>query len=315
MNNDMHTSTDGLDLIKKFEGFVPKIYDDVGNLAIGYGHNFPDSEKNKYENGITKEQATSLLMKDVEGAENAIKKYITVPLNQNQFDALVSMLFNTGAGPIVTGTLGKVLNNGDFEAASREMLRWTHGPDKKNMPVLQNRRQKEVALFTNSKSPSLNVPLMVATKQMPANNNMEQILNNYLQMVAASYRNNKKIYKKYLPTNSMIIKIKTPDYNNNIEFARILCSALDEELLSDSFIHTNGKEVEVECNITGPTQECFAAVDQLLNPISEAFKEATAKIGGISVKMQLIINKKSSYQIINVKFADEQYRMFLLKFI
>lgn len=316
MNNEMHISTAGLNLIKRFEGFVPRIYNDVSSFAIGYGHNFPESERRKYQNGITREEADSLLMKDVENVENNIKKYVTVPLNQNQFDALVSMLFNTGSAPIITGTLGKLLNGGDYEGASNEMLKWIHGPDRKILPVLENRRQQEASLFINSKKPSLKNPSMIANiKQNPANTNMEQILNNYLQMVAASYKNNKNLYRKMLPMNTALIKIKTADYNTDVEFARILCSALDEELLSDSFTHTNGKEVEVECNIAGPSQECFAAIDQLVDAVNETFTTAISKIGSINITTQLIINKNSSYQPISMKSSDVQYRKFLLKFI
>lgn len=141
------------------------------------------------------------------------------------------------------------------------------------------------------------------------------ILTNYLQHVTSSEKQNKKLYKKYLPINQIVIGIDTPNHTDAVEFARILCSTLDEELLSQSYTHTDGQKVEVECSIPGPEEECSEVVKQLSNAVSEAFHLATSKIGGIKVKIDCIMNKKSSYQQINFKSANLQHRKFLLKFI
>lgn len=148
----------------------------------------------------------------------------------------------------------------------------------------------------------------------PANDaDLSNVLNKYLQMVAASEKPNKKLYKKFLPKNDMVISIQS-DYDSSVEFARILCAALDEELLADSFTHTDGQSVDVQCSIHGPTLSCFEAVQHVTAAVKDAFKKATGKIGGIEVNTQFIMNKKSSYQQISLNAATTQYRKFLLKF-
>lgn len=145
--------------------------------------------------------------------------------------------------------------------------------------------------------------------------NLSSVLDNYLQMIAASEKSNKKLYKKFLPTNHILIEVQASNYTYAVEFANILCMALDEELTADSFVHTNGKKIEVECTISGPSSDCFKAASQLTNVLADTFKYATAKVGGILIKNNLIANKKSSYQQISLTAAEIQHRKFLLKFI
>ena len=118
-----------------------------------------------------------------------------------------------------------------------------------------------------------------------------------------------------MPANELTIRVQCADYNNSVEFARILCAVLDEELMAKAFTHTDGNAVEVECVIHGPQDICHKAVDQLSEATADAFKMATVKIGGIDVKTQLIMNKKSSYQPISLTTAGANYRKFLLKFV
>jgi hypothetical protein len=151
-------------------------------------------------------------------------------------------------------------------------------------------------------------------KSMPTND-IDSLLNGYLQQVLASEKQNKKLYKQYLKNNDIIIRVASENYTDSLEFARVLCLALDEELLSKAFIHTDGKAVEVQSSIYGPESDCFKAADQLTQSIAEVFVDATKKIGGIQIKTRLITNKKSSYQPINLKTAEMQHRKFLLKFI
>jgi hypothetical protein len=158
-------------------------------------------------------------------------------------------------------------------------------------------------------------PTVTPAKTTQPSAGLDSILNKYLQQVSASERHSKKLYNKLLPTNHMVIRLSSDDYTNTVEFARILCAALDEELLATAFTHTDGNEVEVECSIAGPAEECTATVKQLTAAISETFQLATAKAGGIVVKADCITNKKSSYQQMDLKSASTQYRKFLLKFI
>lgn len=150
--------------------------------------------------------------------------------------------------------------------------------------------------------------------------NLENIMKKYLQQMGFQAAANttyelKKIYNSRLPTHDILISVSAPDYASAIEFASILSTALDEDLLTTSYLHTDGHDVEIECSIAGPEKTCFDAVQQMAVAVAETFKDATAKIGGITVKTQQIMNKKSSYQPISPRTADTNHRKFLLKFI
>jgi lysozyme len=148
MNENLHISQNGINLIKRWEGCILKIYNDIVQVrTIGYGHALSKSEitSGVFNNGITQEQADDLLINDVKRFEDAIKKYITVDLNQNQADALLSLCFNCGSG-VLTGGLGKKLNAGDYLGAADFMLLWCKAAGKQNEGLL-NRRKSERALF------------------------------------------------------------------------------------------------------------------------------------------------------------------------
>lgn len=92
----MKISTNGIALIKRFEGCRLKAYKDaVGVLTIGYGHTGADVKVGQV---ITQAQADELLKKDLVKFELKVEKYITqYHYNQNEFDALVSFAFNVGS--------------------------------------------------------------------------------------------------------------------------------------------------------------------------------------------------------------------------
>lgn len=152
-----------------------------------------------------------------------------------------------------------------------------------------------------------------SSEQLP--DDMDQLLDSYLQQVAASERQSKKLYKKYLPINHVTIQIAASSVTDAIEFARIMSSVLDIELLAKGTTHTDDRRVELECAIHGPQQECFAAVQQLTESTAHAFEIATSKLGGLKITTKFIVNKRSSYQQLSFKIAEIQYRTFLLKFM
>jgi len=136
-------SARGLALLKEHEGFRAHVYrDSAGHPTIGYGHKLLPGES--FPNGITQEQALQLLAKDTEIARRAIQTNVKVPLTQNQFDALTSLVFNIGTGAFVRSTLLKLLNQGFYQAASEQFLAWKFAG---GVPILLGRRQKEKALF------------------------------------------------------------------------------------------------------------------------------------------------------------------------
>ena len=144
----MKTSTVGINLIKEFEGCGLTAYKcPAGVWTIGYGHTKDVKQGMK----ITKEQATNLLTEDLKTYENYVNKYVTVSLNQNQFDALVSFTFNCGGGALKTSALLRKLNKGDYEGAANELLRWNKA-NGKVLAGLTRRRKAERELFLKQSS-------------------------------------------------------------------------------------------------------------------------------------------------------------------
>ena len=146
----MKTSEKGIDLLKVLEegkGFSSKSYIcSAGKRTIGYGHVIlPDD--NIIE-PITEDQAEDILEKDVSVAENAINKYVKIPLTQNQFDALVCFVFNVGRTNFKTSTLLKFINEQLWDKIPKQFMRWVYH-DKKLIKGLENRRKIEVRLWKN----------------------------------------------------------------------------------------------------------------------------------------------------------------------
>lgn len=140
----MRISQKGVDLIKHYEGCRLKAYKDiVGVWTIGYGHTGGDVHEGQV---ITQEEAEALLRLDLERFERGVQFQVTVPLTQNQFDALVSFSFNLGLGALKGSTLLKKLNAGDYAGAQREFLKWDMAGGK-HVPGLQIRRTAESFLF------------------------------------------------------------------------------------------------------------------------------------------------------------------------
>jgi|SRR5579871_3225347 len=148
------TSVNGIRMIEGFEGFCAKMYNDSGgNCSVGYGHLLhigpctgKDPSEEPYLNGITQEQAEGLLKLNVATFEKVIQSVVTVDLNQNQFDALVSFVYNIGAGAFQSSSLLQKLNAQDYAAVPREMQEWVYAGGQK-LEGLVIRRQKEAELF------------------------------------------------------------------------------------------------------------------------------------------------------------------------
>jgi lysozyme len=143
----MKTSQRGIDLIKKYEGFKTMPYKDiVGKLTVGYGHLVIAGDGIVAGSPITMGQATSLLIDDLNKAESAINYAVKVQLTQNQFDALVSFVYNLGTGAFAMSTLLKLINSGKFEDASKQFVLWDHA-GKVEVEGLKRRRLEEATLF------------------------------------------------------------------------------------------------------------------------------------------------------------------------
>ncbi len=121
-NVNMTLSSSGLSAIAQRETFSAYIYQDAGHQAIGFGHDILVGES--FSPPITIEEGYTLLASDAAIAVRAVQGYVQVPLNQNQFDALVSFVFNVGVNAFRNSTLLQLLNQGDYQGAAAQMTVW-----------------------------------------------------------------------------------------------------------------------------------------------------------------------------------------------
>jgi hypothetical protein len=158
-----------------------------------------------------------------------------------------------------------------------------------------------------SSKPSASAPGAVASSAT-----FWEKLNKMLQSYLGALASDHKIQKKFLDKNEFLIKVNSKDLHNSIEYSRILCEALEEELSSRTYVHSNGKDVEIECKIYGNPFLCKKTINALCNDISQAFKYATNKCGNIEIETKVLVNKKSEIQYLDEKLADSSYRKFRL---
>lgn len=140
----MNPSARCVEFVKAHEGCRLTAYrDPVGVLTIGYGHTGTFVTEGLE---ITQAEADSLLTADLGAAGAAVDRLVAVPINQDQFDALTSFVFNVGARAFENSTLRKKLNAGDRAGAADELLRWDHAGGNV-LPGLTKRRAAERAMF------------------------------------------------------------------------------------------------------------------------------------------------------------------------
>ena len=143
-----HISQEGLDLIKRFEGFSPTIYIcPAGYPTIGYGHVVRNDQKDRFSDGIDQEQGEELLRRDAQVAERAVLRLITVPLTDGQFNALVSFTFNLGSGALQRSTLRRKVNRAEHDEVPDQLIRWVWAGGKK-LKGLVKRRKQEARLYS-----------------------------------------------------------------------------------------------------------------------------------------------------------------------
>jgi len=145
----MQVSDNGVDLIKHFEGFSATAYLCPANVpTIGYGHTKGVTRADVGVKFVTEDTATKMLADDLAEVSKQVEAAVTVPLNQDQFDALCSFTYNLGARSLRTSTLLSRLNAGAYEAVPDQLLRWTHGGGKV-LQGLVNRRTAEAKLWNS----------------------------------------------------------------------------------------------------------------------------------------------------------------------
>jgi GH24 family phage-related lysozyme (muramidase) len=138
-------SNNGLALIKRFEGCRLTAYADMGGVwTIGWGQTGPDVVEGLT---ITQAQADARLRIEVDRFAAGVSAELKVPVNQNQFDALVSLAYNIGLNAFRTSTLLRLLNDRtQVSIVASEFIKWNK-VNGKSTEGLSRRREAERQLF------------------------------------------------------------------------------------------------------------------------------------------------------------------------
>ncbi|EAA8761967.1 lysozyme [Salmonella enterica] len=143
----MKISDSGLAALKREEGCRLTAYPDSrGVWTIGTGHTGKvDGVAVHKGMTITQDTADRLLRDDLSWVERCIAERVTVVLNQNQYDALCSLIFNIGASAFISSTVRRQLNAGNYTTAADAFLKWSRAGS--NPTILAPRRGRERAMF------------------------------------------------------------------------------------------------------------------------------------------------------------------------
>ena len=145
--SNMQISEEGISLIKHFEGCGLEAYQDsIGIWTIGYG----TIKGVKEGDQINQDEAEHLLQEEMPEYEGYINEMVNVPLEQNQFDALCSWVFNLGPTNLQSSTLLKVLNEGKYDEVPDQIVRWNKAGGQV-LKGLVKRRQAEADMFEGKK--------------------------------------------------------------------------------------------------------------------------------------------------------------------
>jgi len=143
------TSAGGVERIKQFEALRLSPYKDIaGKWTIGYGHLIKPSESYLLSGQITPQKADALLRADLKGAENAVNKWVTVPLSKNQRDSLVSLVFNIGEGNFNSSTMLRLINQKKYNEAAAQFPRWIFAGGKQSVGLMARRASEQNVFLT-----------------------------------------------------------------------------------------------------------------------------------------------------------------------
>lgn len=163
------------------DSHVPPIW------TIGWGHTGPDV----HDGLVWTQQCADLTFAeyDLNYAEHTVTTLVLTPLTQNQFDALVSLVYNIGATAFRLSTLLRLLNTHDYVGASKEFLQWDHSGGVVSSGLL-NRRKAEMQIFDAEATlavlnPTTAPPPVVELAAPPNPFSMWQSLLNLFKLVAA----------------------------------------------------------------------------------------------------------------------------------
>lgn len=141
---NMTISQDAVNFIKGKEGFSSTPYRDAkGVWTIGYG---TTRGVNHTSGPVSQNEAEIMMREDLEGFHYDLVRLVNVPLSQNEYDALMSFIYNIGAKQFASSTLRRRLNEGDYQAAAEQFSRWIYSGGQQ-LRGLVIRRNEEMQRF------------------------------------------------------------------------------------------------------------------------------------------------------------------------
>ncbi|HLO60189.1 MAG TPA: papain-like cysteine protease family protein [Bacteroidales bacterium] len=220
-------SAQGVDLIKKYEGFFSKMYNDpVGHCTIGYGTlihqgncNGDETEK-VFTNGITETKALELLRDEVNKHMQTIRKNVNVDLNQNQIDSLASFTYNVGDANFLQSTLLKRLNAGKYSDVPLEIRKWTKGRINGKLVDLQglvNRRNEEAALFETPLATSQSYTYYAFGQTVLSDADLNNYLSDALPVRTLTLTRARDILQTLAANSSSGITLDAPPFNASLK--------------------------------------------------------------------------------------------------
>lgn len=143
----MQISANGLSFIEHEEGSRTTVYHDSrGFLTVGVGHLVLPQDDLHFGDKITPQQVDEFLQKDLGWVQDTINNNTSnIVLNQNQFDALCSLVFNIGASNFIKSSVLSDIRVGNFSSAADAFLMWRRAGSNPN--ELLPRRERERTLF------------------------------------------------------------------------------------------------------------------------------------------------------------------------
>ena len=148
VNGQLDISDNGYAIIRDAEGFRSTAYLDTGGVwTIGFGTiKYPNGTSVKKGDTCTRNEAEQWLKNDCVWVDACLDKYVKVNLNQNQFDALASFVYNIGETAFIKSTMLTLINQNSLTSAASQFDRWVFDNGKR-IQGLVNRRAREKSLF------------------------------------------------------------------------------------------------------------------------------------------------------------------------
>lgn len=148
---DFSVQQSTIDFLKEQEGYENIVYKDTaGKDTVGIGHLVLPKDNLKFGDKVSDSKIIEFAAKDMNAATDEIHRTVKIPINQNMFDALLSLVYNEGVGAIDKSLVLKLINsNAPKEEIGTAWLAWDYVAGKES-EALENRRIREFELFMSN---------------------------------------------------------------------------------------------------------------------------------------------------------------------